>query len=158
MKKSQFGKNLHEALISNMHTPFILPSDKTVFFDVDDTLVKWGCSAEEMEKEGLIFENYGTNEVLVPHKVHIEQMKKHRSRGHRIVVWSAGGWEWSREVVRVLKLEKYVDVIMSKPAWIYDDLPSSAFIPESTRIWKRDDLSVKVIQENNAQFNLNEDD
>jgi hypothetical protein len=105
----------------------------TVFFDVDDTLVMWNQSpthpnAVEMKVFGFV-------ENLVPHEGHIKQMKDHAFRGHHVVVWSAGGWEWAQAVVIALGLEQYVDEVMDKPHWFYDDLRSDQFMPESLRIY-----------------------
>jgi hypothetical protein len=77
-------------------------------------------------------------------------MKKHKARGHKIVVWSAGGWEWAKSVVETLELTEIVDLVMSKPAWFYDDIPSSSFMPEHNRIYKPDAVWTKEIKANNA--------
>lgn len=105
-----------------------------VFCDVDDTLVSW----KTYPKRGLNsieFEDPFTQEVLYLHAIpnHIEAIKAHKLRGHTVVVWSAGGAKWAEEVVKKLKLEKYVDAVMSKPNWFYDDLPASEFMPECNR-------------------------
>lgn len=114
-----------------------LESDLVVFCDVDDTLVKWNYTKEE-EERAIIFDNFGVKTPLVPHLVHIEQLMKHKARGHMVIVWSQGGWEWSQEVVKKLGIEDYVDLVISKPRWFYDDLPSSAFMPDHIRIYKED--------------------
>ena len=56
----------------------------------------------------------------------------HRSRDHTIVVWSAGGYKWAEAAVKALGLTKFVDVVMCKPSWIYDDLdPGGVFMPKT---------------------------
>lgn len=97
-----------------------IKSDKIIFVDVDDTLVLWSS----------------TSPTYTPHHGHILMLKKFKARGHKIVVWSAGGWEWANKIVNELGLELYVDIVMSKPAWFIDDLPSSVFMPEVNRIYK----------------------
>lgn len=108
----------------------------TVFWDVDDTLVKWGnATPEEMndaipitcpissaiiDEEDVIVQPW--TEYLRPHKKHIAQIKLHKMRGHRNIVWSAGGAEWAEAVVQALGIEEYVDIVMGKPSWYYDDL------------------------------------
>lgn len=124
----------------------VLSSHNSVHFDVDDTLVLWSPTPEEKEKYGIeitcpgskILKDDGTLDVgpswieyLVPHFVHIEQVKKHKARGHTVVVWSAGGWEWAEAAVKALSIENYVDVVMSKPDWAYDDLAPEAYMPKS---------------------------
>lgn len=133
-----------------MNKPFILESDNAVFFDCDDTLCIWNPTQEQAER-GIKFNNYGYEVNLVPHLRHIESLKLHKARNHRIVVWSAGGWEWAKEVVKVLELTEYVDVIMSKPKWVYDDLPASSFIPEANRIWKKDSDKEEIKECNSTQ-------
>lgn len=129
----------------------VIPSTCSVFCDVDDTLVLWNPTQEQLDKEGIDFECPGSfvmvdDELvpsppwikrLVPHKVHIEQLKKHKMRGHLIVVWSAGGWDWAEAVVKTLGLEHIVDLVVSKPTWTYDDLQASEFMPKSK--WMKDE-------------------
>ncbi len=105
----------------------------TVFFDVDDTLVMWNQLPDH--PNSIEMNCFGFNERLVPHEGHIKQMKDHKFRGHHVVVWSAGGWEWARAVVIALGLDQYVDEVMDKPHWFYDDLRSDQFMPESIRIY-----------------------
>lgn len=105
-----------------------------VFFDVDDTLVSWEHYGTF--KEGMIeFTSPNSNHPmwLEPVPEHIKAMKNHKLRGHTVVVWSAGGADWAEEVVIKLGLRPYVDVVMSKPNWYYDDIPSNEFLPEINR-------------------------
>lgn len=104
-----------------------LDSDKTVWFDVDDTLVKW--SAEEKSKTVKITcEGYTDKYEIIWGNV--KALKAHRNRGHVVIVWSAGGYKWAEAVVKALNLEKYVNLVCCKPSWIYDDLDSSAWMPK----------------------------
>lgn len=115
----------------------ILKSDKVLMIDVDDTIIKWSPTLEEIEKDGILYtDDNGNNVYFVPIKGNIEQLKRHRLRSHFIVVWSAGGYEWALTAVKLLKLESYVDLVMSKPAWVLDDLPASEFMPKSQ--WYKD--------------------
>lgn len=98
----------------------ILPSDRCLWVDVDDTLIMWS-------------EDHTS---WLPHLEHIALIKQFSSRGQKIVVWSAGGVEWAVQAINLLELEPYVDLVVSKPAWFIDDLPSSEFLPESSRIFK----------------------
>lgn len=124
----------------------VLKSDKSAFFDCDDTLVLWSPTPEEKEKYGIDIYCPGSTvldkdgnvnigpgwiERLVPHFAHIEQIKKHKARLHFITVWSAGGWEWAEAVVKALKLENYVDLVIAKPAWAYDDVSPETYMPKS---------------------------
>ncbi len=129
----------------------VIPGDTIVYVDCDDTLIFWSSTPEELETKGVDFmcegslvsrhgqvrsvETYTVR--LVPHRKHIEQIKKHKARGHTVVVWSQGGFSWGETVVRTLGLEAYVDLVIAKPLWLYDDLPASEFMPKNK--WMKDE-------------------
>lgn len=131
----------------------VIPGDKIVYCDIDDTIAMWAPSQEEIEKKGVLItcpgslidvDNDGNKQyapswtqMIVPHKHHIEKIIKHKTRGHTVVVWSAGGYDWAAAVIRAFKLENYVDVVISKPTWIIDDLPASEFMPKN--YWQKDE-------------------
>jgi hydroxymethylpyrimidine pyrophosphatase-like HAD family hydrolase len=122
----------------------VVPCKNTVFCDVDDTLVMWNATPDELEARGVDFtcpgalvtiDEDGTEgfapewkQRLLPHRKHIEQLKKHKQRGHTVIVWSAGGYDWAAAVVKALGLETYVDLVISKPTWFYDDLTPDEFM------------------------------
>lgn len=128
----------------------VMPTDFSAWFDVDETLILWSPTEEQLEKEGIVIECPGgavivdqevVNESswkvkVVPHKIHIEQLIKHKLRNQQITVWSAGGYRWAETVVRALQLEQYVDLVISKPTWAYDDLDPQDYMPKST--WMED--------------------
>lgn len=95
----------------------VLKSNHPTYFDVDGTLALW--------KE----------ETFIPNEAIITSIKQHHERGHTVIVWSAGGVNWATRVVLQFGLERYVDYVIAKPSWVYDDLPASEFIPESHRFW-----------------------
>jgi hypothetical protein len=118
------------------------------FFDVDDTLVMWGhgdhpeartihCPKSKTLIDGELRESPAWSELVVPNKANISQLVKHKQRGHRIIVWSAGGADWAEAVVRALDLTAHVDMVVSKPSWFYDDLTASEFMPEINRVYKK---------------------
>jgi hypothetical protein len=107
----------------------VLRNDHTVYFDVDETLVLWNVPPELADKTIAIGCDHFVEHVL-PHEKHILQLKQHRARGHAIIVWSQGGHEWAEAVVIALGLQDYVDAVMRKPTWYYDDLKSSSFMGE----------------------------
>jgi hypothetical protein len=109
---------------------FVLEGSQVTYFDVDDTLIMWGPIPEGYSGRLLkIDEGLGYTLTATPHEKHVEELKQHKLRGHRIVVWSLGGWKWALIAVRALGIEKYVDVVMEKPTWIYDDLQPEQFMP-----------------------------
>ena len=119
--------------------PFVLESDNVMYVDIDETLVLWEATSEQKQKYGVDFDHFGEPAVLVPHKKHIQIIKNSKARGHTIVFWSQGGYEWCKQIVTKLGLLGYADAILSKPKWFLDDLPSSAFMPEANRIYKKDE-------------------
>lgn len=106
-----------------------LIQENVAAFDCDDTLVMWNADMSWMRKAKgcLLFNAVPSLEdpkwiYLKPHQKHIDDLKKLKDQGYGIVVWSAGGAWWAREVVRVLQLKDYVDLTMAKPSRCYDDL------------------------------------
>lgn len=104
----------------------VIETNNLVCFDVDDTLVMWDIP-ESREHEAITFNSFGYPCRLLPHHKHIELMKQFRARGHTVIVWSQGGYEWALAVVKKLGIEDCVDVVMTKPKWIVDDLPPAAW-------------------------------
>lgn len=129
----------------------VIKSVNSVFFDVDDTLILWSPTSEQLADEGIDITCPGTlhsgpdgdiveigewTQRVVPYTPNIEAMKRHKLRGHRVIVWSAGGWDWAEAAVKALGLEHIVDVVMSKPHWCYDDLPPNEYMPKSLFVKK----------------------
>lgn len=122
-----------------------IPSTESVWFDVDDTLIMW-CNPRKdderaieikcpaslvMDEDGKLVPSGEWTARVLPHLAHIEQLKIHKSRGHLIIVWSAGGWDWAQAAVKALGLEPYVDFCLSKPTWAYDDKKPEEYMPKS---------------------------
>lgn len=99
------------------------------YFDVDDTILIWDQSLDH--PDGFYIDDI----FVVPHKKHIEQLKKHKARDHTIVVWSAGGANWAKKAVELLQLEPYVDFVLAKPSWFYDDKKPDEFMNEINRVY-----------------------
>lgn len=98
--------------------------------DVDDTLVSWDTQNDiekvriEDTENGLIFH-------LPAMKDNIQQLCSLKSTGHFIIVWSQAGSSWAKDVVNALGLQDIVDLVMSKPSYCIDDLPSYLWIGEN---------------------------
>lgn len=104
---------------------------KFVYFDVDDTLVSWAYPSVYLPIDGFMsFHDPlgGFDVMLLPIDKTIVDLKRLKAEGCTIIVWSAGGWEWAECVVKTLKLEEYVDCVMSKPSYYYDDIPCTEFM------------------------------
>jgi FMN phosphatase YigB (HAD superfamily) len=108
----------------------VTENDNIVTFDVDDTLVMWDIIPELMHK-AIKFNNFGYETMLIPHEPHIKLLKQFKARGQYVIVWSQGGYQWAREVVKTLGLEDWVDEVKTKPKWIVDDLPAAAWTKRS---------------------------
>ncbi len=94
-----------------------------VTFDVDNTLVKWdrAHNSPGYPKLHFIDPYTGDSLYLSPHEVHIRLLKQYKKRGFGVVVWTKAGSLWAEEVINVLQLNSFVDMIMSKPdRWVDD--------------------------------------
>lgn len=104
--------------------------------DVDDTLIVWDeeyqCPVEERVE--CIDPYDGSVHQLKPHRPHIQLLKEKKTRGAYIIIWSQGGYQWARAVVKALKLEAYVDQVLTKPSMYMDDLPVTAWMNERVYI------------------------
>ena len=121
-----------------------IKSDRIVYCDVDDTLVKWddNMSFTKLDKQSIAildpFEDARRDPFEEPNKVYylrpiwatIQYLKEYKAKGYTVVVWSAGSYLWAEAVVKALKLEEYVDFCMSKPDVCLDDLPPLEWIRE----------------------------
>lgn len=90
----------------------VLRNDIVVCIDVDDTLILWNHPEPDMEIDGI---------KVRRHKEHIESLKRHFVRGHYVIVWSAGGFDWAKKAIERLSLTSYVHKVMCKPRWMLDD-------------------------------------
>lgn len=131
----------------------VVPCKNAVFFDIDDTVAMWNATPVELMTRGIeitcpgslvSIDEDGTQgfapewkQLLLPHRRHIEQLKKHKMRGHTVIVWSAGGYDWAAAVVKAFGLESFVDLVISKPTWMYDDLQPAEFMPKPQ--WEKDE-------------------
>lgn len=99
------------------------PDKRTVMFDVDDTLIMWECKHTD-DDAMFIPGPHGEHGIHVrPHLKHIHVLKNLKGIGWYVVVWSQGGADHAANVIKHLELEKYVDLVISKPEVYFDDLP-----------------------------------
>lgn len=107
----------------------VIESDIIYYFDCDDTLVMWDNKYKNEDQSNTVcFSCYEAIEFLVPNFKNIQFLKKTKEEGGGVVVWSAGGWAWAKEVVETLGLEDYVDLVISKPTGYIDDLNCTEFM------------------------------
>lgn len=108
----------------------VVSKESTIFIDCDDTLVMWGKAKRGQKVVAVTNTLDGSQDYLRPHKGHIKILKDRKARGSFIVVWSAGGYAWAESVVKALKLQDYVDLVMTKPHAYVDDKKSEEFMGE----------------------------
>jgi hypothetical protein len=107
-------------------TPRVTKNENIVYFDVDETLVKWVKSPGE----AYIVANYfGERVNLAQHEPHVRFLKSLKERGFYIIVHSGNGWAWAKQVVELLNLNEFVDEIKSKPSKVVDDTPYENWMP-----------------------------
>lgn len=110
----------------------VSPSGPTVYFDVDNTLVY--SQAEFPHAVGPIV--MIGDRAWVVEENHVEAIRDFAARGHSIIVWSAGGSDWSKLVVESLGLNELVFACLSKPTWYFDDVASEKFMPTNIQYYK----------------------
>lgn len=103
----------------------VLEYDFVATFDVDETLIAWGT---------------GMNNITIHHngidmqgrimQKHVDRIKMHKFWGNGVVVWSKSGKSFAWAVVQALGVEEYVDIVMAKPSWYYDDKKCEDFMGE----------------------------
>lgn len=106
----------------------IIDSENIRPFDVDGTLITYdGAAEDEIE----IVDDVEEDAVPITAYVNrpmVRLVKEEAKRGSCVIVWSRGGYRWARAVVSALKLEAYVNIIMSKPTVYFDDQPAETWL------------------------------
>ena len=96
--------------------------DNVAYFDVDETLLMYKWEADrEHEAMDVAVEGSLLSARVVPHRRHVELVKLHKAWGNGVIVWSRSGVRWAKAAVVALGLEGYVDAVISKPFYYYDD-------------------------------------
>lgn len=105
-------------------TYYKLSDKRTVYVDVDDTLIMWGADINDPEAKCLSLVN--GNLVIKLHKKHIQLVKDLYTIGWNVVIWSQGGSDHAEDVIKQIGLANYVHIIAPKPESYIDDLPFEA--------------------------------
>lgn len=102
--------------------------------DIDDTLIIW--NADTTGNKTITFTEPHTNDIItvVVNENNIRLLKEKKSRGSFIILWSQGGWQYAETIAVALGIEKYVDIVMSKPVGLIDDLPAEKWLPNPVNI------------------------
>lgn len=119
-----------------------LNNEFLAYFDVDDTLIMH----DNKRYTHVITDPYN-NKIKVKvrvHKRHIDLMKRYKDRGFGIVVWSNGGCQWAKTVVEHLKLTDLVDLVVSKPNKVIDDLQLNEIL--SSRVYLNETGKLEAVK------------
>jgi hydroxymethylpyrimidine pyrophosphatase-like HAD family hydrolase len=103
-------------------------STKIYYFDVDNTLVFPESDSQRLKLPPSDPIYMGGRRFYV-HLAHLELMRDLKARGHTVIVWSAGGSHWAEAVVKMLKMDQVVDLVISKPDGICDDKYVTEWVP-----------------------------
>jgi phosphoserine phosphatase len=127
---------------------------RIAYFDVDHTLVIWErdpnkllldlpegleesfdqiCKADfpelhNRQPEVLGISHNGFRFWIRPVWTHVLQLIQQKMKGIQVVVWSASGSDWAEAVVNRLRLDDYVDLVVTKPDFYYDDSHPEGFM------------------------------
>lgn len=102
----------------------IIENQNVVTVDIDNTLfMHTGQGVDEIINPYSQLPKLGS-----PHIEHFELMKEYKGRGFFVVVWSAAGVLWAKQVIEFYGLEDYVDLCMTKPNRYVDDAESSTWM------------------------------
>lgn len=101
-----------------------LDNEKTVFFDIDSTLVKLSTTGD------LKLSLYGIEGQYKIFKKNVVQIHTHLERGWEVFVWSNNGPKWVKEVLKALDIDLKKVHIMNKPMKIFDDEDASQWMPK----------------------------
>jgi len=120
-------------LVKYNSTRIVVENEAVWGVDIDDTLLLW-----DVPKEGPMVtftEPHTKDSITVPiNENNIRLLKEKKARGAYIILWSQGGWEYAKTVADALGLHDYIDLIMTKPIGIIDDLEAHAWMPKAVNI------------------------
>jgi hypothetical protein len=96
-----------------------LSDRKTVFCDVDETLVLWKDDPTDLQNSVIQVAN--GNLVVKFHRRHIALVKQFFVIGWNVIIWSQGGSDHAEHVVKACGLQDHVHAILPKPDVVLDD-------------------------------------
>jgi hypothetical protein len=112
----------------------VIKNEKTVFFDIDNTLVFSSLDPLIANLNPVtcveVFDPINERFMnMVVHEPMVRLLREEHHRGSYVVVWSRGGYAWAGSVISALGLEKCVHEIMTKPMVYFDDRPIEEWLP-----------------------------
>jgi len=112
----------------------VIGGEFPVFFDVDNTLIR--MSFDETDSIPVTDPYDSITAYVVPLMDHIRLLKRMKSKGHTVIVWSVSGVHWAEQVVNSLGLQDYVDAVVGKPLVYVDDKEVSEWIGKRVYVEK----------------------
>jgi len=102
----------------------IINNYNTVFFDVDGTLVLPLDNPEYAKLPPVKIYDAITNSYITMaiHEPMVRLLLEEQVKGSYIIVWSRGGHVWAAAVIKALGLLNSVNLVMSKPMVVFDDI------------------------------------
>ena len=115
---------------------YIKVDDKPfIYFDIDNTLIKHYSDDITEETDSIQVEYNRVIWNMYPMYANILLISELRACGYQIACWSQSGSDHTERVIKALKLEDLVDLIVPKPRFYVDDKP---FEDQGIqRIWKK---------------------
>lgn len=122
----------------------IINNELVTFHDVDDTLVMSEPLPKKKGKKYVnVFDPITNGYVIMRvHEPNVRLLKEEKHRGSFVIVWSKGGYEWASNVLIALELERYVDLVLTKPHAYFDDKPIDSWL--TNRIYLDPDTIYKT--------------
>jgi len=106
---------------------------RTVYFDVDGTLVLWDKDRYPGLPSVFVTDVHGDSIELKIHTKHLYILKSAATRGDCVIVWSAAGAEWARAVGRALEIDDFVIHYLQKPDSYFDDEEPKFWLNQTPR-------------------------
>lgn len=102
-------------------------------FDVDGTLIDWNVNGNDVISIADPIDETNCLVAAINHN-NIRLLKEKKARGCTVIVWSQGGFAHAEQIVKALQLEAWVDLVMTKPAGIVDDIDPQDWLPKRVMI------------------------
>lgn len=108
----------------------------TIYADVDNTIILYPPFTKNRKDKLMLKLESGDYIKVFPHKEHIKHLKTYSKNGNKVILWSAAGGAWAKQVAKALKITKYIDLYLDKPNTYYDDLEVTEWM--KYRVWFKD--------------------
>lgn len=121
----------------------VTKNEQILYCDIDSTLV-FDC--EKSHPEAIAANYYKEVRWVRPHHKQIEFLKTLKTRGFYVIAHSGNGHAWAEEIIKKLKLEKYVHEAKSKPVFYIDDLNSECWMGSRIYIPENNNGSIQELK------------